>query len=157
MGAGAGAGGATAAIVGGSAFSLIVSTQFFALTSDASATLSETYVAPGCSLQWTNYQIPIFGQQSYAAPTQACSWSNPVSSSYIKMSCALSLFFAALLAHKALVLTWAHFWPSGKPRLPSLLAFPRLEILIALSAVVALSESSAMLLSSRQVTLNPKP
>ena len=149
VGAGAGAGGATAAVVGGSAFSLVMSTQFFALTSDASATLSETYLALGCSLQWTNFQIPVFGG-SVSVPTESCSWSTPVSSSYLKMACALCVFFSALIAHKALILIWAYLWPAGRPRLPSLLAFPRLELLIASSTVVAFSESSTMLLSSKQ-------
>ena len=41
----------TASVLGGAAMSLISSTQFFALTTDISATMGDTYFALGCSLQ----------------------------------------------------------------------------------------------------------
>ena len=124
----------------------MTSTQFFALTSDVSSTLGDTYTALGCGLQWSNYQLPVPAIGGGLVST--CSWQDPILSSYIKLAIASIVMLAALFLHKTINLIWRFFSPQGKLTLPPLLAFPRLEIAIASTTIICYSQSVAVLLAS---------
>ena len=120
------------------------------MTADTSSTLSDSYTALGCGLQWTNYQLPINvqGLEGGDYVPGVCGWMDPVRASYIKIGIASIVMVAALLFHKLIVIIWRFFSPNGSVILPPILAFPRLEIAIASTTIICYSQSVAVLLST---------
>ena len=99
-------------------------------------------------MQWTNYALPLNVASVGALATLSCGWADPLTIAYIKVATALVVMIAALFLHKTINLIWRLFSPSGKVPLPSILAFPRLEIAIASTTVICYAESFGVLLSS---------
>jgi preprotein translocase subunit YajC len=85
---------------------------------------------------------------SVSTPTLSCGWADPLTVAYIKIGTALVVMVAALVGHKFINLVWRRVSPDAGFPLPSILAFPRLEIAVASTTVICYSQSFGVLLSS---------
>lgn len=100
--------------------------------------------ALSCSLQWSNYQLPISGLPGLPTASLTCGWLTPLATQYLKMTIAFVAFAGTLLLHKGLNLSWGLLWPDGRVTMPPVLAFPRLELIIGATTVICMSEVDLM-------------
>ena len=132
--------------LGGLVFSFVGSLQFFALTSDLSVNLSPTYAALGCSIQWINYQVPIFIAPGGDPLSFNCGWSSSPSYQYVKMALVAITGLSLLSLHKAIL--YIAVLMKGRLDLPSILSYPRVELVFLLTTIIGLSEAMALLFAS---------